>query len=128
VNGSAAPRRPRRVRYVVVAAVLAATILAVLGAVAVSQSRDPVTHRYVIPPGTGARLDAGERIEVFPRVLRVRVGDRLVVRNDDDRRHHAGPISVDPGSRMEMTFGREGELRGECTLNVARTYRIIVGS
>lgn len=128
MNGSAAPRRPRRVRYVLVAGVLAVAVLAALGAVALGGSRDPVTHRYVIPAGTGARLEAGERIEVFPRVLRVRVGDRLVVRNEDDRRHHAGPISVDPGSRMEMTFGRAGELRGECTLNVARTYRIIVGS
>ncbi len=124
----ATPRRSRRVPYAVVAGVLAVVAVAVLGAVVLTGTRDRVTHSFVIPPGTGARLDAGERIEVFPRVLRVKVGDRLVVRNDDDRRHHAGPISVEPGSRMEMTFGRTGELRGACTLNVARTYRIVIDS
>lgn len=128
MSDAAAPRRAGIGPNLAVAGVLAVVLIGALGVVLVTQRRDPVTHRFVIPAGTGARIDRGERVTVFPKVLRVRVGDRLFVRNDDDRRHHAGPIAVDPHSRFEMTFGRAGELRGECTLNPAGSYRIIVGT
>ena len=50
----------------------------------------PADYDYVIPVGTGERIDAGERIDILPAELQVTVGESIRITNDDSR----GSIAV----------------------------------
>jgi hypothetical protein len=83
-------------------------------------------HSYTIEVGTGARLDAGERVELMPTEVRLSVGDTLVVRNDDDRDFMVGPYLVRAGETVEQTFRSAQVLVGECSLSGSGEIRIVV--
>jgi hypothetical protein len=106
---------------VVVALIVVLVVLA-----AGNGGRDARTYRYVIPAGTGARIDAGEKVDLVPSRLVTHVGDRLVLRNDDDRAHHMGPLVVDAHGVLRMRFARAGTIEGVCTLNEAETAKIVI--
>lgn len=76
-----------------------------------------VDHTFVVPLGTGAKLENGDRIEILPRDLEVRVGDRLVVINDDDRAHDVGPWTVGGQKTFTFTFTEVGRFDSRCTLH-----------
>lgn len=115
-------------RWIRIAASALVAVAAVTVAVVVLWSGGRSSQRYVydIPAGTGVRLDAGETVEIVPSRLVVHVGDRLVLRNHDDRLHHMGALTVDADSRMELTFGAPGVIEGVCSLNRAGTAKIVV--
>lgn len=75
------------------------------------------THSFVVPAGTGERLDRGENVEIVPRTLEVKVGDSLVIRNEDSRTHTVGPVVVRAGETAEQNFTRPGVVEGECTVH-----------
>lgn len=75
------------------------------------------THTFVVPAGTGERLDRGENVEIVPRTLEVKVGDSLVIRNEDSRTHTVGPVVVRAGETAEQNFTRPGVVEGECTVH-----------
>lgn len=79
--------------------------------------QDGRTHSFVVPAGTGDRLDRGEEIEIVPRTLEVKVGDSLIIRNDDSRTHTVGPVVVRAGETAEQNFTRPGVVEGECTVH-----------
>lgn len=87
---------------------------------------DGETHEYTIPAGTGERIDDGEDVEIVPSRLVLRVGDRFVVHNEDDRRHVVGPYVVGAGETLEQQFTTIGILRGKCTVHQSRELEIIV--
>ena len=68
------------------------------------------TVTYVIPPGTAARLKAGEPVSVLPSPIHLTVGvrDVLVISNDDDAIHQAGPIILGPRQIYRIPFRRPG--------------------
>lgn len=72
---------------------------------------------YSVPFGTGAALDAGRPVSFFPAQLHVRVGDQLLVHNEDNRSHQIGPYLVDRGETMEQTFTEPGVITGLCTIH-----------
>lgn len=80
----------------------------------------------IVPPGTAARIAAGEPIELLPRELRVEVGDELVVANQDDRVHEVGPYVVAPGDTIRQRFTEPGRIEGLCTLHPSGEVSIIV--
>ncbi len=101
--------------------------VALVGAiVVVATSRGSRDLRIVVPPGTMERIEAGEQVELLPRVLEVRVGDRLVIVNDDDATHQVGPYLVGPGQRLEQRFTRPGRIEGLCTLHPSGEVAIVV--
>lgn len=75
------------------------------------------THSFVVPAGTGERLDRGDKIEIVPRTLEVKVGDSLIIRNEDSRTHTVGPVVVRAGESAEQNFTRPGVVEGECTVH-----------
>lgn len=77
-----------------------------------SARRTGVTHDFVIPAGTAARLRRGEDPGVIPRRLDVRVGDRIRVRNDDTEIARLGIFDVSPGETATMNFLEETVLTG----------------
>lgn len=84
------------------------------------------TYTYVVPQGTQSRIDAGEEISLFPRDLEVRVGDRLVVENEDDATHQVGPYVIGAGQRIEQHFAVPGTIEGFCTLHPSGQVSIVV--
>lgn len=81
---------------------------------------------YVIPAGTGALLDDGERVEIIPAELTVQVGETIEITNDDDRGHVIGAFYVGAGETLRQTFTTAGELAGECSVHPSGSFRLIV--
>lgn len=81
---------------------------------------------YVIPAGTGDRIDGGERIEIIPATLEVRVGDVLRIVNEDDRGHVIGAFYVAAGETLTQTFSAPGELSGECSVHPSGSFTLTV--
>jgi plastocyanin len=92
------------------------------GALAVAQTGsvglpEGVDHRFVVPDGTAATLDSGGVVEILPRDLEVRVGDRIVVVNDDTRAHAVGPWTVRALDTFTFRFRAVGRYDSHCSLH-----------
>lgn len=91
-----------------------------------ADSTEEAEFAYVIPAGTGALLDEGERVEIIPAELTVQVGDTIEITNDDDRGHVIGAFYVGAGETLRQTFTTAGELAGECSVHPSGSFRLIV--
>lgn len=116
-------RSPRAGRWLLLA--VGAAVLVLLGT-ALAGVLGQQEHRVEVPAGTGAAIADGATIELLPAVLEVRVGDRLVIVNDDDVVHEVGPYVVAPGQTLQQTFTRPGTLQGACTLHPSGEISIVV--
>jgi plastocyanin len=85
-----------------------------------------VEHDYVIPAGTGERLDAGEEVEIMPSVLEATVGETIRIVNDDDRGHVVGVFFVGAGETLTQTFTSAGEFSGRCTVHTDGEFTLRV--
>jgi hypothetical protein len=83
-------------------------------------------HRFVIPVGTGAEMDAGRPVEILPAQLDVRVDDLLVIVNDDIRAHVVGPFTVRAGETLRQSFSEPGRFVGECSVHPSGELAIVV--
>lgn len=79
-----------------------------------------------VPPGTMARIEAGESVQLLPRTLHVEVGDAIEIVNRDDALHEVGPYTVGPGQTVRQTFTSPGTIEGVCTLHPAGAITIVV--
>jgi hypothetical protein len=87
---------------------------------------DPTDYEYVVPFGTGNRLDSGEVIELMPSKLDVRVGESIRIVNDDIRDYMIGPFFVTAGQTLAMRFTHPGVLTGVCLVNAGGEFTINV--
>lgn len=97
---------------------------------------DPVTvdgaatvvpeYDVVIPAGSGARIDAGEQLDILPAELVVRVGESIRIVNDDDRGHVVGIFYVGAGETLIQTFTTAGELSGDCSVHPSGRFTLKV--
>ncbi|MGB8862118.1 MAG: hypothetical protein WCC60_22875 [Ilumatobacteraceae bacterium] len=78
---------------------------------------DTTTYEYVVPFGTGNRLDGGEVVEIMPQTLQVKVGESIRITNDDIRDYMIGPFFVTAGQTLAMRFTHKGRLSGICLVN-----------
>ena len=83
-------------------------------------------HHFVIPPGTGARLDAGEEVDILPRRLRAEVGETIRIANEDDRGHVVGVFFVGAGETLTQTFTSPGKFSGSCTVHTDGEFTLEV--
>lgn len=124
---TAPARSSRGTRRLIAAALAVAVVLAgVLLVVAVRGVASSETITIDVPPGTGQRLDAGAQVELLPRILRVEVGDDLVVTNRDERPHQVGPYTVAAGQTLRQEFTTPGTIEGICTLHPSGAVSIVV--
>lgn len=81
-----------------------------------------------VPPGTAARLAAGETVDLFPQTLTLRLSehDTLVVRNDDSEPHTIGPYRVQPGQRFTQRYESPGTFELICSIHGDAGLRIEV--
>ena len=97
---------------------------------------DPVTvngaatvvpeYDVVIPAGSGARIDAGEQLDILPGELVVRVGESIRIVNHDDRGHVVGIFYVGAGETLIQTFTTAGELSGDCSVHPSGRFTLKV--
>jgi hypothetical protein len=87
---------------------------------------DAVEHEYVVPLGTGDRIDAGEEVEIVPRKLEVKVGDSIRIVNDDVQGVNVGIFWVPAGRTATMEFTTPGTLTGECDVHPDGAFTIEV--
>jgi hypothetical protein len=83
---------------------------------------------FVIPPGTAARLKAGDPFSVLPSPIHLTVGvrDVLVITNDDDVVHQVGPIILGSRQTYRIPFRRPGQLKYNCSLHAAGTLTLVI--
>jgi mono/diheme cytochrome c family protein len=77
-----------------------------------------------IPPGAGT--EAGGALTGIPDVIRVRVGDVVLFKNEDSVTHRVGGLSIRPGSTATQGFREPGKVVSACTAHPAGnvTYEI----
>ncbi|HNI35204.1 MAG TPA: hypothetical protein PLV93_07370 [Microthrixaceae bacterium] len=81
-----------------------------------SKAPEPTVFRYEVPLGT-RRLTLTNRAPViFPSELVVRVGDSIVIVNEDDYDIDVGPYRVMAHSTLRQRFSSPGELSGSCSV------------
>ena len=121
---------PGRSRGVVIAVVVALLLipLGIAGVIFFGGGDDTAPKQYVIEveAGMGARIDAGENLQLMPPLLELNVGDQLLVKNNDDRIHTVGPFTVRPGESLLQVFAEPGIIEGACTLNPEQGVQIVV--
>lgn len=91
-----------------------------------ADDEDAYEYDYVIPDGTGDRIDGGETVEIVPRVLEVRVGEAIRIVNDDDEGHVVGVFYVGAGETLTRRFTSPGELSGSCTVHTDGEFTVRV--
>lgn len=72
---------------------------------------------YMIPAGTGQRLDRGEQIEILPARIDAKVGETIRIENRDDRGYLLGPFYVGPGETLVQRFVTPGTFAGSCAVH-----------
>ena len=83
-------------------------------------------HDYLIPPGTGEQLDAGEEVTILPSALVAQVGETIRIVNNDDRGHVVGVFFVGAGETLNQTFTAPGEFSGSCTVHTDGQFTLKV--
>jgi hypothetical protein len=113
---------------ILLAAVAIVAVMVIGGAVAalLNSGGDGETLTFVVPEGTAERGYLGETVDIMPSEVQLRVGDTLVVRNDDTQTATVGPFTVRPGETLEQRFQRPQTLIGECTLSGTGEIKIVV--
>ena len=89
---------------------------------------DPVPDTFTIeiPAGTAELLAAGQDVNLFPEELDFRLRDVLIIVNGDSVAHQIGPYAVEPGERLERTFGETASFIGFCSLHAGGEITIEV--
>jgi hypothetical protein len=118
--------RPARGPTRTATALLVAAVLAAVALVGCGSDPEPQTVEIVVPAGTQERLFAGETVEVMPARLELRVGDTLLIRNEDSVTQSVGPYLVEAGGEMRLTYGSPGRFEGYCPLSEGQRYEIVV--
>ncbi len=95
-------------------------------AVAAASASDAADFSYVIPPGTGDRIDRGEPVDIIPGNLDARVGQVLRIVNEDTRGHLVGPFFVGKGETMTQRFASAGTLSGACSIHPSGQITVTV--
>jgi len=80
-----------------------------------------------IPLGTKTRIDGGDPVDdVMPPLFTARVGQTLVLVNEDTAFHVYGPFSIRPGESIRWRFTEAGDTVGYCTVGPGKVVTIRV--
>ncbi|MGZ5215577.1 MAG: hypothetical protein ACXWKD_04930 [Caldimonas sp.] len=120
-----APRRLRRLRGLVAAAAALAALAWTALAPIVPDSHDEL---FEIPQGTFARRMAGDKVEILPGTIRLRLGlnDVLFLRNLDDVPQVFGPALIMPGQSLRLPFEVASTYSFACSAHASGQLNVIV--
>ncbi len=117
--------RRRRTALLAVLAVLCVAAIGV-AAFAFASRSDGREVVYLVPAGTAARIAAGESVNVLPSTILLRVGDTLVIRNQDTAAVQLGPFRIDAGQTLSHRYRTAGVYDLECTVHKDGKLTIVV--
>ena len=83
---------------------------------------------YLIPAGTGRKLDQGSPVDLVPSLIAARVGQTIRIANRDDRTYLLGPFIVGPHETLTQRFASPGTFTGECAVHPGGTIRLVVSA
>ncbi len=89
---------------------------------------EAATYEYVVPYGTSVRIDQGQKVDLMPQRLDVKVGESIRIKNQDGRDYMIGPFFVTAGQELAMRFTQPGELSGVCQMNPEGQFLINVAA
>lgn len=118
-----------KVPYRQIMLLTALAALGVLGAVFVLAPRTADREAlFVVPPGTVARLAAGEKIQILPQTVELVLGERdvLIIRNEDTQSIVVGPFKIAPGQQFRQQYRNAGIFDLMCTLHESERLRVLV--
>ena len=118
--------RPRSTRLRSLVGAIGLVAVALLATAGCAGDPPPRTVEIVVPAGTQERLSAGETVEIMPARLDLRVGDTLLIRNEDSVTQSVGPYLVAAESEYRLTYGSPGRFEGYCPLSEGQRYEIVV--
>lgn len=81
---------------------------------------------FLIPAGTAGRIARGEFVDVIPTMIYARVGDEIVIDNQDTFAHVVGPFSLRRGERVRHMWSEAGTIEGECSTHLSDRVTIVV--
>lgn len=83
---------------------------------------------FEIPPGTAARLAAGEEVNIFPStiIIDLRQHDTLVIQNNDSAEVTIGPFRIVPGQQFVQRYWSPGVYELICSIHQGEQLRIEV--
>lgn len=120
----------RRALHLILVPVVLVTVLGSLSACGTETNdtaqSEGTTFRYIIPAGTGDRIDAGEPVAIVPAQLKILVGDTVEIVNQDDRGHNVGPFFAAEGESVSQTFRSPGEYVDACSVHPSGEFTITV--
>lgn len=126
VAASAASARSSKFGLFLVLGLLVVPVVILLGALAWPSSDTSTEYRYVVPLGSGTKAAQGKALPIMPSELQVKVGDHLIIENQDIYPVTAGPFTVRAGETLDYRFSEPGELIGLCTVGEGGQIRIVV--
>ena len=91
-------------------------------------SADDREQVFEIPKGTWARRMAGDKVEILPGEVRLRLGvkDVLVLRNNDDVPQVFGPALMMPGQTFRLPFEMASSYQFACTAHASGQMTVTV--
>jgi len=75
------------------------------------------TYEFVIPPGAGDALAAGEPLRIVPARFEAKVGESVRIVNNDRQGHNVGPWYVGPNETVKQKFTSPGVYEGLCSVH-----------
>jgi hypothetical protein len=83
---------------------------------------------YVVPPGTTAKLGAGQAVNVLPGTVELQIGgqDTLIIRNEDVFPIDIGGVKIDTGQSYIQQFTVPGTFDLVCSVHTSDKIRVIV--
>jgi len=75
------------------------------------------TYEFVIPPGAGDALAAGEPLRIVPAYFEAKVGESVRIVNNDRRGHNVGPWYVGSNETLKQKFTSPGIYEGLCSVH-----------
>ncbi|MCU0259631.1 MAG: hypothetical protein MUE78_01300 [Ilumatobacteraceae bacterium] len=94
--------------------------------IAAQPEATPPDVEFIVPYGTGEKIDAGEPVELMPDDLTMQVGETIRITNLDNRGHVVGVFYVGANEVLVQKFTSPGVLSGECSLNDSGTFTLTV--
>lgn len=83
---------------------------------------------FEIPKGTWARRMAGDKVDILPNEVRLKLGikDVLVLRNRDDVPQVFGPVLMMPGQSFSLPFETASSYQFACTAHSSGQMTVTV--
>ncbi len=90
-----------------------------------SRPEEP-TYSFLIPAGSGDRIEQGEALDILPRELVAELNETVIIVNEDDEAHILGPWFVGPGETLRQRFTTVGTFEDSCSVHPSGRFTVVV--